>query len=82
MRDSDIVNYLNSIKGVDIITLPPAYSVADRERREAIYKKLAALEREYREAAQPLIDEMAKIDAAYPTRFCPVPHKRKGPSTR
>jgi hypothetical protein len=70
MTDSDILNNINSL---NIITLPPAYSLEDIKRREAIYAQISAIEKEYRNAVKPLIDEMVKIDAAYPTRFWPVP---------
>ncbi|WP_422383263.1 hypothetical protein [Roseibium album] len=62
---------------IDLVNLPPLYSERDKERREYLLKMVAELQDQYRRAAQPLVDELAEIEAHYPPRAMVVPKTRE-----
>jgi len=64
---------MDTLNGLRPLTLPIAYSPADLRTRGLLLEALRKVESEYRAVAQPFLNALAEIDAAYPIRTALVP---------
>jgi hypothetical protein len=58
---------------MQVVTLPPSYSEADRERRDFWMARLVEIDREAKARAQPILDALAEIESRYAPRVVFIP---------